>query len=185
MTVSKFESSKIKIILTDTEVLCCFGSYENLSTMNIKIKNSLNAIVRDIVKENFDFFKGKLTKIRVKLLKDEGCEILIYPITADEADEDREYVFEFSSSENLTQAILYLYKNCMDIEYKSALYNFNDFYRLIIKCKNGKAHFLGLNEFYRFESDDILALARTREYGKQLIPNNAIQVYAKAFFKEI
>lgn len=185
MQVIKYETAKIKILLSDTEVMCCFGSYENLSTMDAKIKSYLNALIRDIIYENSNLFNKKKAKVRIKIARENGCEILIFPIGSIENMKEQETVFEFSNSENLTLAILHLYKSKAYTLYKSSLYKVSGGYRLIVKNKNGKTHHLQINEFYRFKSEDFLVVAETKEYGKQLIKDSAIEQYGKAFAKRI
>ena len=50
MLVSEINPNKIKIVLTDTEVLCCFCSYEKLLSMSDSTKNLIKALLRDIVR---------------------------------------------------------------------------------------------------------------------------------------
>ena len=169
MTVFKPKANKIKISLTNIEVLCCFGSYERLFTMSKPIKSAIKALLFDIaLKENIETYKK--IKIDVKAKKNLGCVITVCLY---KKEIKKHYIFDFSNSE---------YKNRATKNINSTLYKMPNFFRLII-YSNYKAIFTSLNEFYFRKSENLLEKAYSEEYGKVLIKNFAIKTYAQ-FFKD-
>lgn len=178
MTVFKPRANKIKISLTNIEVLSCFGSYERLFTMSKPIKAAIKALLFDIaLKENIETYKK--IKIDVKAKKNSGCVITVSLI---KMELKKYYIFDFSNSENLTRAVLLLYKNRATKNINSTLYKMPDFFRLIIYSEF-KPILNSLNEFYFRKSENLLEKAYSEEYGKVLIQDFAVKTYAQ-FFKD-
>lgn len=178
MTVYNHKSGKIKISLTNVEVLTCFGSYERLFSMSKSIKSAIKALLFDIaIKENIQEFEK--IKIDVKAKKNMGCIIIV---TLSKRSVKKYYIFDFLGSENLTKAILLLYKNRSSKNINSTLYKMQNFYRLVI-FSQFKPIFIQLDEFCFRKSENPIENAYSEEYGKPLIKDTAVQTYAR-FFKD-
>lgn len=176
MTVYKPKSGKIKISLTNIEVLTCFGSYERLFSMSKSIKTAIKALLFDIaIKENIEEFEK--IKIDVKAKKNMGCIIIV---TLSKRSVKKHYIFDFKNSENLTKAILLLYKNRSTKNINSTLYKMPNFFRLVIFSQS-KPVFFQLDEFCFKKSEDPFDKAYSEEYGKPLITDTAIRTYAQYF----
>lgn len=178
MTIFKPKANKIKISLTNIEVLSCFGSYERLFTMSKPIKEAIKALLFDIALKE-DIINFKKVKIDVKAKKNMGCVIIV---NLYKKELKKYYIFDFLNSENLTKAVLLLYKNRATKNINSTLYKMPNFFRLIIYSEF-KPNFTLLNEFCFRKSENLFEKAYSEEYGKVLIENFAIRTYAQ-FFKD-
>lgn len=183
MTVSVITQNKIKISLTHTEVIACFGEYERLLGLSPKIKNSLSMLLNDIISEHSLFEKNCKISAKIRLIKNCGCEITLTALLPKRKTPNRECVFEFFDIEALTGGITELYKTKANLRFLSHLYKTDNGYRLIINCKNPKERLFFLHEFCFKISDKPQDIEYTKEYGKPLILNCAIEKYAKAFLK--
>ena len=94
-----------------------------------------------------------------------------------------EMLFTFKNSEDLTQGILFLYRKKPLI--KSSLYKYNSVYHLIITADDRWPIIRQLLEFANFKTKNYLLIAQTREYFKPIVLGSAVEIYGKAFFKEI
>lgn len=185
MTVSKVAQNKIKIFLTHTEVITCFGEYEKLLGLSPKVKTSLNLLLSDILSKHPLFNGNKKISAKIKLCKDFGCEIILTALLPKRKIPNSECVFVFQDSDALTSGIWELYKNKTNHRYLSHLYKTDNGYSLIINSQNPKEHLFFLNEFcFKIESNSEY-IAYTKEYGKPLILNCAIEKYGKIFSKPV
>lgn len=92
-----------------------------------------------------------------------------------------ERLYEFKDSESLTQYISLLYKKPDLRRLESSLYQTTDSYKLIIKSvKNCNSYVLS-KEFCYKSSNSNVEISKTEEYAKNLIENNAVEIYGKAF----
>lgn len=176
MTVYDINANQIRIYLTHTEVIACFGSYKRLSEMNEHIKDCLYALINSVVKSHIKAQKSYKIKGRISVKENTGCNINICFIS------EQSYmptIYSFKNSENLICAVNMLFKKCNNA--KSDLYRMPDSYRLITDCYENA---LNLNEFDCNVFNSPIMLAHTKEYGKPLILNNAIYRLGKAFIKE-
>ncbi len=183
MTVSVVSDKKIKILLTHTEVMACFGEYERLLTLTPKTKISLTLLLNDIISKNPSFSKAVKISAKIKLIKNNGCIITLISLPPENEPHRSECLFEFHSGDALTDAITALYKNENNRQVLSHLYKTDNSYNLIISCKNPKEKFFLLQEFCPKISEDIWDIEYVREYGKPLILNSAIKSYGKVFLK--
>lgn len=181
MTVSQISENQIKVILTNTEVLGCFGAYERLYTMSDSIKSALNALVREIIADYGFIHKNCKVLARIKARKHIGCEITLSAVKRRSQQYETPLTFEFGGCEELTQGILRLYSIRENRRLKSSLYRLNDNFRLIIIANKTLEHFFMMNEFCRRISDCEAVAEYTKEYGKLIIENNAIEKYGSAF----
>ena len=94
-----------------------------------------------------------------------------------------ELLFSFNNSEDLTQGILFLYKKKPFI--KSSLYKNNSVYHLIITADDRWPIIRQLLEFANFKTKNYILIAKTREYYNPILLGSAVEIYGKAFFKEI
>ena len=92
-----------------------------------------------------------------------------------------EQIYEFCDCEALTMALIILYKIDKYRILNSSLYVYSGRYRLIIKNPNIYDNIIYIKEFYSYSSNSAVEIAITREYGKILIKEKAIEIYGKAF----
>ncbi len=168
MTVSFPFDHKIIITLTNTEVLCTFGSYEKLFALDKNTKYAINALLKEVLNSHKIFNKTDKILAKIKLKKPEGCEITLFK-------ETREYILYFSNSRNLDKAISYLSARKLKTE-QSSLYKTENGYFLLIESEKP---FPVFNEFCTNIINSKITSAYIKEYGKPLIKNDAIGVYSK------
>lgn len=178
MTVYKTHDNKLKVCLTDTEVLTSFGTYERLHNINLHTKIIINALLRDIISQHKSLLKGGKITTKITAHKNRGCEFTLYSNKTS----DKDYTLFFSDSENLTLAILQLYKYYKHKKAKSSLFKMANGYALIIQSQNEKS-FLKIKHFFETMSDSPVSAEYTREYGISIITGNAVERYGKAFLK--
>lgn len=177
MTVYKPSRDEIKIILTHTEVIACFGSYEKLTLMGENIKASLSALISEVTKDEIKNPKDYEIKGQITAKKNFGCRIILklYKFTKKEVSHT---IYSFSKSEHLIFAVKTAFARAESAQ--SDLYLMPDGYRLVVK--NCEYKILPEEFGFKAETGEI-ALAHTEEYGKLLILNNAISCLKKAFLK--
>ena len=90
--------------------------------------------------------------------------------------------FIFENSEKLTLALNCLYSSRATRNLKSNLYLFNEKYYLTIISNENKSVFK-ISEFADNYSKSYLLISFLNEYAKNLIIENAISKYGKAFSK--
>ncbi len=178
MTVYDINPNQIRISLTHTEVIACFGSYSKLAKMSDNIKASLSALVYNVAKAHIKTQQNYKIKGRIYAKENNGCKINIY-FTVLHKQKSIPIIYSFKNSENLICAVNMLYKS--ENSLRSDLYKMSDSYRLIIEHYENS---LTLNEFDCKVFNSPIMLAHTKEYGKPLILNNAIYRLGKAFIKE-
>ena len=165
MTVSN-QNQKLKITLTNTEVLTIFGDYEELLSLNKNTKYAVYALIREILDE--ELYDSNKTTIKIKAKKPLGCEITLNR-------EENDYLLFFDSCQKLEKAIKTLNKNL-----KSDLYKTEIGYCLLIKSYNEKS-LLNAENYCSNSSSSYLTAAYIREYAKPLIKDNAINIWQKTF----
>ncbi len=165
MTVSN-QNQKLKITLTNTEVLTIFGGYEELLTLNKNTKYAVYALIREILDEE-QYDTNKAT-IKIKSKKPLGCEITLNS-------EENEYFLFFNNCQELEKAIKTLNENL-----KSALYKTENGYCLLIKSRSEKP-LIKAESFCYGSSNSNLTAAHIKEYAKMLIEDNAISIWKENF----
>ena len=179
MLVSEINPNKIKIVLTDTEVLCCFCSYEKLLSMSDSTKNLIKALLRDIVREHSFTNCEKLT-VQIRAGKNSGCVIILT------GNEQRKkinlYTAEFTDSESLIKAAFYLKSNRKYLK-RSRLYSINNAYRLLLESEKEKDYFLSLHEFCERLYTEKIQFEYTKEYGTPIIKEKAVSKIAEHFIR--
>lgn len=167
MTVSN-QNKKLKITLTNTEVITLFGGYEELLSLSKNTKYAVCALIREILEENEELYNSNKTTIKIKSKKPLGCEITL-------KSEENEYLLFFNNCQDLEKAIKTLKNNL-----KSSLYKTENGYCLLIKSLSEKP--LLKSEGYSSNTlSSELTAAYIREYSKLLIKDNAIDIWQKAF----
>ena len=179
MTVLQIGEDKLKITLSDIEVLGCFGDYERLYSMNNSIKTILKALLREIIADYG--FKNKNPKIiaEIKAKKHSGCEITLSSVQNCKRPHIKT-VFEFRDFEEVIGGVLRLFRGPYNSTLKSSLYKLDNKFRLIINSNRTPEDFFIMNEFCRIINSPTAA-AYTEEYGKPLIKTRAIQTLGNLF----
>ena len=177
LTVYNTNLDEIKIILTHTEVIAYFDSYEKLTLMGDNIKKSLSLLVGEVAKSRVENIKDYEIKGQIVARKNYGCRIILKLIKITEHI-PTPYIYIFKNSESLIRAIETVFFNT---DANSDLYLMTNGYRLIINnCNNLIPPFeLGIET-----TSSPIALAFTKEYGKPLILKNALLKLKKAFIKD-
>lgn len=183
MTVLHIDRNRIKVILTDTEVISCFGAYERLCTMSGSIKSALNALLRDIITDYRRTCNKCKIVANIRAKKNCGCEITLSAVGTRHSQEEKEYIYDFADTEDLTRAILQLYRQRGMRSIKSSLYKMPRGFRLLIKSGKSRDSFFVLNEFCLKSSCSHTEAEYTREHGKPLITETAVKKYGSVFFK--
>ena len=165
MTVSN-QNQKLKITLTNTEVLTIFGGYEELLSLNKNTKYAVYALVREILDE--EQYSTNKTTIKIKSKKPLGCEITLNS-------EEDEYLLFFKNCQELENAIKTLNPNL-----KSSLYKTENSYCLLIKSLSEKPLLKAMSYCSNTLSSKLLA-AHIKEYAKPLIKYNAINIWQTSF----
>lgn len=178
MHISKLDNKKVKITLTNTEVLCCFSSYEKLMKMDESTKIIIKALLREITESRFE---NKWTDISVNIRAkvNQGCIMIITPTK--EINSDKTYILEFLKSENLIKSALFLARQNNIKIGENSLYKMDNSYRLITESEQPQNDFYIMNEFCDKIYSDKINQQFTYEYGKPLIENNAIKTIYNAF----
>ncbi len=180
MTVSDISGNKLKVSLTNTEVLSCFGSYERLYAMSSTVKSAVHSLLWGII-EHKGYSNYEKILVQIKAKRNTGCVITVL---FSQKREKTNHIFDFFESEDLTQAVLFLYKSRTLKRLKSSLYKMQGFFRLVITCDAQKPFLITLQEFCSRYSKLESELYYTKEYGELLIAKNAVQIYGSAFFKD-
>ena len=183
MTVSVVSAKKIKVTLTHTEVIACFGEYERLLNLTPKTKICLMLLLNDIISKHLPLLKADEISAKISLVKNRGCIITLTAPLCKTEGTDTECLFKFQDSNALTNGITELYKNKANHKFLSQLYESNNGYCLIVRCKSPTERLFLLHEFCPYISEDKKDIEYVREYGKPLILNSAIKKYGKAFLK--
>lgn len=177
MTVYNESHDEIKIILTHTEVIACFGSYEKLTLMSDNIKTSLTLLISEVTKDLIKNPKDYEIKGQIVARKNFGCRILL-KLSKPQKTAFSPIIYIFSDSESLIYAIKTAFAKT---KAQSDLYLMDSGYRLTVKNCRPK---IFPQEFgFKSQSGEI-ALAYTEEYGKPLILNDAIYRLQKTFIKD-
>ncbi len=181
MKVSEINSNKVKIFLTNTEVLCCFGDYEKLFNMSGHTKALIKALLNDIA-ENHNMSHYQRLTAKIHAGKNFGCVIILSASGSKRV--RKKYTLIFPDSESLLKASLYMQSLSRNKYHKSKLYKINNSYRLIFESDCNNDDFLTLNEFCQGLYSEDLQFEYTKEYGTLLIKDKAVTKIAKTFFKD-
>ena len=181
MTVLEIGENKLIINLTHTEVVCCFDSYERLSTLSGSVKTAVSALIESVAQNHKPFKNGRVTA-QIKVVKNNGCEITLTMRRPTRKSPYKYYSLDFSDSEAMTGAIIHLYRKSLCRKMQSFLYKAPFGYRLTLRAKSRES-IAGADEFYQR-----LTVFETYEAPEGYIPliaENAIEKYGKIFSKGI
>ena len=173
MTVLQLEKDKYKIILTHTEVILCFGSYERLKAMGINVRAAIKTLVSDII-----FEKGEIPiRAAVTVASKEALGAHIFLTLKRRILEKT--VVHFDNSNALADAMIILYKK--GIRADCSLYKMEKGYRIVLIEPVDSLYVI--NEFSIFIKTSEILAEKTSEYGQLLIKDNAIERFATPFLK--
>ena len=174
------EGNKLKITLTDTEVICCFGAYEKLFSMSPKTKTVIKLLLNDIIEEHYGFLNNKKISAEIRGGKNIGCIIILSSPIA----KQKEYLLGFENSEGLIEGVKILHRILRKKNYRSSLYKAYGRYYLFI-CNNlDKRRFSLLRNFSYSITSDCIKIEEIKEYGIPITKRNAVNKMHHAFFKE-
>lgn len=180
MTVFKIGNGKLKVILSDREVLSYFGEYDKIFAMNCGTRLTVKRILKEELAEyHRDFSKRIIIEMRPRT--GAGCVIIIsdaYKTAQRNNTEEALTVFEFSDFYTAAAGICRLLSTEKD--YRSRLYISDRKYRLIIKTE-GYTDFFFMNEYCESMDSSPIAIAYTEEYFTPVIEENAVEIIGCAF----
>ncbi len=179
MKISEISAGKVKIVLTNTEVLSCFGAYEKLFEMSFVTKNAIKALLRDIIKKHYNHQK---ISAEIRAEKNYGCVIILTAI--DKRNKTVQIAYEFYNSESLITGSLNLYKIFKNTPYNSAIYKISDKYYIIINTVASAFPKYKTKSFDNVYTDAVKCEI-IKEYGNIITENNALEKISSAFLKEI
>ena len=78
MTVYRADRNKIKISLTDNEVLAFFGTYERINDMNAGTRLTVALLLREGLSDYPDEFDGDIL-VEIRARESAGCTITVSP----------------------------------------------------------------------------------------------------------
>lgn len=178
MTVYKVGRKKLKITLTDSEVISFFGTYRRLTSVSGEARLTVGLILKQSLSEyNTELDGDLLVEIRAK--ENAGCVITVSPADSSRRSaKSSPIMFEFSDTSALVGGAVCLYKSRSLI--KSSLYKMPKTYRLIVTAR-GNSDFFFMNEFCTRQSDCKIESEYTTEYGELISEKNAVEKIVKAF----
>ena len=180
MTVYKVGRNRIKIALTDREVLSFFGAYEKITSMSGNTRLTVGLLLKESLAEYENELDGELL-VEIRAKENFGCIITVSSADSSRRQSVKEQkMFEFSNSESMIIGITRLFKSRSHIV--SSLYKMQRTYRLIISVK-ADSDFIFMNEFCFRQSDSPAEIAYTEEYGTLIVKNDAVAKIGKAFSK--
>lgn len=178
MTVYKIGRKKLKITLTDSEVISFFGTYGGLTSVSGDARLTVGLLLKQSLSEYDTELDGNLL-VEIRARENAGCVITVSP-----ADSSRRSVkinpvmFEFADTCALIGGAVRLYKSRGRIE--SSLYKMPRTYRLIVTPRVDSDFFF-MNEFCSHKSDSEIETEYTAEYGKLICEKNAVEKIGRAF----
>ena len=183
MTVSKLSKTKIKILLTDKEVMSYFGGYENILSGNYRTKIALTMLIKDSLDGELDDDSATLN-IEIKSLMSGGCEILLNKFCEKPRNKKKSIVAVFDESEKMLDAVVRIYKMNRCGKPLSSLYNLCGKYALIFTVSDLTNFRFIIREFSDYYSLSEYDAEFVKEHGVLLSENNAIAEIGTAFIKD-
>ena len=176
MTFVSLGEDRLKISLDAKEVLRLFGSYEKIDCTDKDTRFALNLLLKQALPESD--FKLNCQRLNVEIVKNlfGGCDIFFFKPLKVRCLDLREYVFEFSDFEDSIMASKMLTARCLP-KSESRLFLFSGRYRLTGSCWRDFPYSPVL-EFAETVFTSKTETAKTEEYGKELIGENALRLLA-------
>lgn len=182
MQVSELSGNKLKITLTHTEVICCFGAYEKLLSMSAKTKTAIKILLGDIIEEYYGVLGNQKISAEIRTSLHNGCVIVLsYP---ESFKKPKEYLICFENSENLIEGAIGLYRILSKKAYTSSLYTMNKKYYILLSYGTEKRRIMPLRKFSHYITDDAVKAEYIKEHGKVISKRNALGRLCSAFIKE-
>ena len=178
MTVYKIGRKKLKITLTDSEVISFFGTNGGLTSANSDARLTVRLLLRKSLLEYDTELDGRLL-VEIRARENAGCVITVSPADSSRRQpKSSPVMFEFADTAALIGGAVRLYKSRFFGE--SSLYKMPETYRLIVKAR-GESDFFFMNEFCLRQSDSGTEAAYTAEHGRLICGKNAVEKLGKAF----
>ena len=178
MTVYKIGRKKLKITLTDSEVISFFGTYGRLTAVSGEARLTVGLLLKKSLSEYDTELDGNLL-VEIRARENAGCVITVSPADSSRrVSKSPPVMFEFADSGALVSGAIRLYKSRGRIE--SSLYKMPRTYRLIVTPR-GDSDFFFMNEFCSRQSDSEIEAEYTAEYGRLISEKNAVEKIGKAF----
>lgn len=182
MTVYKIGRKKLKIALTDSEVISFFGTYGRLTAVSGEARLTVGLLLKKSLSEYDTELDGNLL-VEIRARENAGCIITVSPADSSRrVSKSPPVMFEFADSRSLIDGTVRLYKRHGRIE--SSLYKMPRAYRLIVTPR-GESDFFFMNEFCSRQSDSEIEAEYTAEYGKLICEKKAVEKIGRAFLSLI
>ncbi len=175
MTYLRLKNDRLRISLTKYETEQMFGSADGIDKSDPRARIAIKVLLKRAV--NAGSFKPDCNNIWIEIVKNLSGGYDIYFIKGKAVIEASEQlVLKFISCDNAIAAAKVL--KAFGRYNQSSFYRIFGQYRIIISAENGIFDLPGVIEF----ADGILssdtAVAQTKEFGKEIIKENAIGVLA-------
>lgn len=178
MTVYKIGRKKLKITLTDSEVISFFGTYRGLASVNNEARLAVGLLLKKSLSEYDTELDGRLL-VEIRARENAGCVITVSSAESSRRNLKGSMVmFEFADTAALIGGAVRLYKS--RFFEGSSLYKMPHTYRLIVTAR-GERDFYFMNEFCLRKSDSDIEAAYTKEHGRLICEKNAVERLGRAF----
>ena len=172
MTVYRLSGDKIRI-LSDSEVLSFFGTYEKFASLSGGTRLAVSLLLKESLEKYGDILGDNLL-VEIKARKSAGCVITVSPAVGRAHGKDRVMLI-FPDSESMISGIKRLYSRRLPR-------GKNSLYRLVITGHSRDFYFM--TEFCTVKNASEPEIAYTEEYGGLLCEDTAVETVGRAFSKD-